>query len=267
MTEQLLNRQTIIQLDTSSLEDLRVDFSVIKTIGSKPNKASIDLYNPSPADGILSRARDRELRIRLLAGYDTPSLIFEGNPTAGGVSYERSGPDKILTLEAQDGLNAYQDTHVNITLGTATSFQEVVDKMADQIGLPRGTIRIPNDQQITQGTTLVGSVADIFDRVARSINADWSIQDGVLQMIPSDETSGRSGPEFSKERGNLIQVDRRDDGIKARTLLHGDLRPGDRFKVKTDDIDGVYKAERIEYHGSRWSNDFYLEIEATESPT
>jgi hypothetical protein len=259
----LLNRQVIVQLDNRSYEGLRVDFDVTKTIGGKPNKARIEVYNLDE----LPDLQNRDLRVRLVAGYDTPALIFQGNPVKGGLTRERSGGDLILKIEAQDGIREYQNARVNVSFSTATSFQQVVDEVSKQMGLPQGTIRLDNDVSLTQGFAYNGAARDVLDRIATSVDADWSIQDGQLQLLPYTATTPNRGPLYSTELRNLIDAKPTDDGVEVVTFLDSAMKPGDRFKVESDDIDGVFKANRVNHAGSKWQNDFYTTIEAKPSPT
>lgn len=264
MTE-LFGRQVILQLDDLSYDGLRVDFSVTKTIGSKLNKAKIDVYNLADIYTDLIESQARDVRVRLLAGYDTPALIFEGNPVKGGISKERSAGDSVLTIEANDGLKQYQDAVVNVSFATQTTFAQVVEEAATQLGLPQGAIEVSNDARLTQGLSFTGPASELLDRVARSQDSDWSIQNGQLRIVPFSGTTTERGPLYSQENRNLIEYQPMDTGAKFVVLLDAKLLPGDRFEVEHQEVQGVYKASKVQHAGSRWQNEFYTTIEATRS--
>lgn len=264
MSETLFGRTVILELDNQAYRDFRVDFDVTKTLGGSPNEAKISIYNVDYFEGLVERAQSRDLRVRLLAGYDIPKLIFEGNPIPNGVDYERDGVDNVLTLEAKDGYNSYKRARLNTSFSTQTSLRELIDEAAGELGIPTGTISVPNDIQLTQGGAFSGQASDLLDRLADSAGADWSIQDGALQFLPANETNTNQGPLFSTDLKNLISYSDTDYGVKIKTILHATINPGDKFKLEHPDREGSFKARKVQYTGSRWQNDFYTTIEAEE---
>lgn len=267
MTE-LWNRKVVVQLDDLSFEDLRVSFNVTKSVGGKPNKATISIYNVARDEISADRIRNRKLRVRLLAGYDVPSLLFEGNPINHGVSFHRQGADTIMKIQAQDGLRRYQNARVNVSFATETTAKQVVDEAVRQLGLPRGTIDIDEDVRWTNGVTLNGPVTDVLDRVARSLESDWSIQNGKLQILPRNGTRTRKGPKFSRDLGNLLEATPTKNGTKVVSLLTPNLSPGDRFELEDDYLGGIYKAVKVSHKGDTgYSSEFYTTAECRINET
>ena len=266
MTERIFDRQVIVSLDDVEYTDFRIDFDVTKTLGSEANEATIELYNVPFDDGAVKRAQRRETLIRLFAGYDAPALIFQGNPIKGGVSYERNEADVVLKMEAKDGYRQYKDTRLNVSFETGTSFADIAETIAEQMGVPVGTIDVPERKSLTQGVVLTGGPETVLRRLAETIDGHASVQDGRLQILPKSRTNSNSGPRYATELGNLITYSDTDDGIKLTVLLDATLNPGDRFQMDHPEQSGVFKARKITYSGSKWSDDFYCEIEAVASP-
>jgi len=265
MTE-LFGRQVNLAIDDLAYRDLRVDFKIEKTISGEPNSAKITVWNLNRDRTEMVVSRKRDTLIRLEAGYNVPRLLFQGNPTKGGITVKNDGPDRKLEIEAQDGLNEYQNARIFKSFRAGTKIKKVVDEAVSAFDLPAGEIEVPSDRELTQGVTFNGRAADILDRVATSTAADWSIQDGKIRFIPSGETSGNQAVVFSSKNGNLVgSPEPKDDGLKITGLLDGSVNPGDRFVVESEEYDGIYKAKNVTYKGSRWKRQFYIIIVGSET--
>lgn len=265
---QLFGRTVVVQLDDVSYtcggrSGLRAAFDITRTLRKNPNKAKVEIYNLSQDTAVASLIRKRDLRVRILAGYGTPKLKFQGNPTKNGIVLDKKAPDRILRIQAQDGLRRYQTAKVRISLTEEVTFNEIVEQAIEGMGLPRGVIEIPGDSRFTQGFTYSGSAQELLGRLAESLGCDFSIQNGRLEFLPRTRTRTQQGPEFSTELGNLIDAPRpKDRGIQIRTLLAEDLNPGDRFLVAGQ----AYKCVTIRDLGdSGYANDFYSIIDGVPS--
>lgn len=265
----LLGRQVIVQLNDESLEGFRVSFEVTKTIDGTPNKATIRVYNIARERIDVDLIRKRDLRVRLFVGYDAPALVFEGHPLPrGGVEWPKDGPDTVLKIMAQDGFRRYQRGRVDISFSSETTAQQLVDEAAKQLGIPAGSVKVDEDVRWTQGISFSGPASELLDRVARATGSDWSSQDGDLQMLPAARTRRDRGPLYSRELGNLIDVQPTKNGIKSIVLLDGAAKPGDLFRVEDRWLGGDYKAGAITHKGdSGFDAQFYSTIEGREYST
>lgn len=268
----LFGRQVLLQLGgltvANSYEDFRIRFSVTKTLKSEPNEASIEVYGLNQASIANYLAADRDLRVRLLAGYrgGAPSLLFDGFPVKDeGLVFEEQAAERVLKIKAKDGLRRFEKARVNLTLGQASTLQDVLIEVASSLGLPVDTIEVPPDTQLTQGVTLVGQAADVMDRIALSANADWSIQDGKFQFLQKRGRRRGQGPLLSADLQNYVGTPRRKDkGVEVTAFLQESIVPGGLFRLetKTGLHDGDYKVYEVKYTGdSFYDNDFYAVIQ------
>lgn len=267
----LYGRKVIVQLNNESFDDLRVDFSITKTLGGKPNKGSITIYNMADVGDLLKVAQEDAPRVRLLAGYnDAPGLLIDGFPAKDGIVYSKSGPDRTLKITVQDGLKRYQNARVSASFSTETSIQDVLVEVVNQLGLPIDTVDIPPDIRLTQGVSLEGQASDILDRLARSNNADWSIQDGKFVFLQRSSRRNGQGPLFSHRLNNIIGVPQKNkDGVTVPTLITGPIIPGSLFRLETKEgiFDGDYKTKKVDYRGSSWGGDFTANVFGTDYQT
>lgn len=261
MSNRLFGRQVIVSIDDQRYDQLRVDFKVTKSLDTSANEAEITIYNIPFSSEAAARAQSRDTLIRLYAGYDTPSLIFQGNPIPNGVTYERTETDRLLKIEAKDGYKFYKGTRISASFATGTSFQDIADTVSEQMGIPRGSIRVPQERSLTSGVVLTGDPETVLRRLADATGTSASVQDGSLQILQKSGANPNLAPLYSTANRNLISYSNTDYGVELTVLLDNTLNPGDRFKIEHPEFSGAFKARKVVYEGSRWSTSFYCKIE------
>lgn len=252
-----------------SIEGLRVSFRVSSSIDSEPNKAEIKIYNLNEAS--LSLIKSPKAVIRLYAGYDTPQVIFVGNPVKDGVraelrSEEANYVDGITEIEARDGGYAYDNARINTSYNSKISSKQQFDDIAKALGLPKAEIFLPEFQR-PYGMNMYGRVRDVLDRMAFERKAAWFIRDNALYMIErgkSTKEPERLAPLVSSKTKNLIGSPREKDGkISFKALLDPGIKPGKLLKLESKDYNGVYIAQEVSYEGdSGYDNSFYVNVVA-----
>lgn len=268
-------RKVILQLDTKSYEGFKISFDIRKTLDGEPHTANIKIHNLSweTVGDIL--ADYRALRVRLLAGYEgaPPPLLFEGNVIAGGLKVVKQGTERIVDIEAQTGIRAYQSARVNVSFEKGTTYQQILQEVARQMGYPSTVItEDPRfDKKIQSGICLSGKASRILDQLAETLDQKWTIQDGsTLQFIGRNKTLPERGPRFSPQLGNIVNSPEPTDiGIQLTTLMEP-LKPGDRFvvdRIESSKLAGNYRVDSIQFTGdSGYDNSFYSIIEGRRVP-
>lgn len=239
----------------------RISFQVKKTADGKPNKATIQLYNPSP--DTVSLVQDRAVTVQLFAGYDFPWMIFRGNPIKDGINIERGGPDRVLRMELQDGGRKLATARLDLNLSTNTTLKQALNLVAEQSGLGVGFVEDVDDFDFPYGMRLEGSPKDVLERIATISGADFSVQDGAIQIVKEGNDTGEPAVLFSTQNGNLLKVMRKEKGrIDMTAMLEGSIRPGRRFVVESELINGIFKAIDVEHKGDLWDNTFETRVTA-----
>ncbi|HCU24077.1 MAG TPA: hypothetical protein DF383_03590, partial [Deltaproteobacteria bacterium] len=166
--------------------ELRVKFKCEKNNESKPNPCEVSIYNLAPETRVSLESKNSS--IVLAAGYeDTVETIFTGNITK--VVHQQEGPDIISKLEVKDGGNRYRNAKIEKGFPPGVKTQQVLDELIAQLGLPRGAvIGVPNSQY-ANGVSLSGLVKDRLDDICRKNGLQWSIQNGIVQVVPEGETT------------------------------------------------------------------------------
>jgi hypothetical protein len=242
-----------------SFSGLRVAFRVTHTRAADPSPATISIWNLRP-ETIAEFQRENAV-VRLLAGYDVPRLIFEGNALVDGVTVDRRGVDRILTVKAQDGLIAVQSSQVDVSFDGETTLTEILEEALGQLGLPRGPSAEVPDIRFSD-YTYHGDASGLMDRIADMASVDWLIRDGAIVLIGEGATSGETASVYSAKNGNLIgSPTRKDTGVEVTALLDASMRPGMPFVVESEEINGEFIADEVVFSGdSGFATPFYTII-------
>ncbi|HCL3993290.1 hypothetical protein ACEOPL_05035 [Pseudomonas aeruginosa] len=238
------------------VEKLRIAFELTKSADSAPNEIKVSIWN-------LSRERiDQLLRgdfqsARLWAGYEELRLLFLADIIKVGV--KREGLDWIVELECGDGDRDYHQSYVSQTLSAGTSREQMVGvALASMPDTSAGQLELPRPQRLPRARVLFGPTRDVLTDLAGWQDADWSIQDGQLQMLPRDRVLDDELILLSEETGMLGSPQLGDDGLTITCLLNPALRVGGQVRLvsRLDWLNGDYKIVRIYYKGDALEQDW-----------
>lgn len=244
-------------------EDLRVSFSVEKTATATPNTLRLDITNLS-ADS-RAYASKKGLAVRVEAGYEETGskLLFTGSLEQ--VTHAQQGTDWVSTIESADGVQAYRSTVLAETLGPGSSERQVIEAAAKKLGVTLGELKGLSDEKFAQGRTLTGPARVELDALCRSRRLRWSIQDGVLQILPVASALNLEAVLLSPATGLVGTPERTEQGVKLVSLLQGGVNPGRLLKVEAKTLPGLYIARTVKHHGDSHGQDWYTEIEASRA--
>jgi len=245
---------------------LRVTFEVQRTLKPEPNTAKITVYNLS-ADTRSKLGEEIKL-VELIAGYvGNTSKIFHGD--LNFVASTRSGADWITTIEAKDGGDRYRKARSSISFKPGVKIEKVVGAMLDDLGLAKDNAKKKLSEgdfrgsvtEFTKGFSGSGQTSKLLERTLQSAGLDFSIQDGEVVLLRSDEGlqtivsldvgSGMVGSPEIGEKGIF----------RVRSLISEGLTPGNRCKVKSASVEGTFRIERSVYTGDTMGQDWYVDLE------
>lgn len=248
--------------------DLRVAFKVEKTGDASPNKLDLSISNLSAA----SRAFIAKKQIvRLEAGYESPGpkLLFTGSIEL--VDSRHEGADWVTRIESGDGVRAYRGTYLTESFGPKTTEEAVIQAIAGKMGVTLGQLKLhPKPKKgvktpkhlFNHGRALTGPARAALDTLCRSRGLRWSIQDGVLQVLPYREALDTTAVVVSPSTGLIGSPQATETGLKLNMLLLGGVNPGRVLQLDTRAFKGLYIAEKVEHQGDSHGGDWYTTIEA-----
>lgn len=264
--------------ESNALEiaDARVQFQIEKSVGTEPNTCNITISNLNKA----SRAffEQSPVHVRIEAGYDGEYRhLFNGDVRFGYSKRPRTDWETHLLLG--DGDRAFRAARVNRTFKKGTTVRDALNACAVTMGLvlpdninARGEL----DQQFASGVSLSGPTRDELTRLLAPFGYDWSIQNGALQVLKDDDVddsqailiaqeTGMIGvPEFGspQKKGGGKNHKKARATMTVQTLLYPQINPGGRVQVRSSEINGLYRVNRVTHKGDSMGQEWTTEVEA-----
>ncbi len=250
----LFRRAWRVSVGTQGFDDFDLEFKVVRELASKPNTCELKLYNLKQSTRAAITAGDL---VRIEAGYTTGmTLLFSGDVRRASSKVE--GTEIVTTVEAGDGEHAINRARVLRSFGPSTTIDTVVASLAEAAGVGVGNAREAlvsaglgrASGGYPQGTVVDGSVAEELTRVCASAGYEWSIQDGVLQLLSADT--------------GLLEASTSKSGkLSAKALLIPDLVPGRKVDVRSPNGRGVYRVTKAEYSGATQGDEWTAALEGS----
>jgi len=272
----------------SSSEGLRFRFEINANDLETPNIAMIRVYNLS--DITTKEVIGEYSQVILNAGYGfNAAQIFQGTVKQFRRGKERN-TDSFLDIYAADGDLNYNFSTVNAALTNATQ-ATVLQTLASSMNLPLDPNAVgyltEHNFPLPRGKVMFGLARDYMRDLAATNNVRWSIQGGVLTLIPItgylpgeavpiNSSTGMIGSPEATEQGVLIQcllnplikvgtaVQLNNKDITATTIKN-QLFPGYQdlsyvAKVDSTAPDALYRVIVIEHRGDTRDTEWYTKL-------
>lgn len=257
------------------VERLRISFAVEKNATGEPNRAIVTIYNLDAATRNQIKAVEHVMLLR--AGY---SQAPELQPLCCAmdimdVQHQIAHPETITTLSCGDGLNVQRNNKLKVSFKGGTSVKSIITNVADQLGVALRNLGSVDDGNYANGFAEVGPPSDILDKLSGKIGAEWSFQNGELQFSKLDRPTNTAVVVLSPETGLIGNPQKRQKagqvivpGLKVgwvvKSLLIPQIEPNDRVRVKTSEVDAVFRVRKIRQVGDTRGDDWYSEMEVLE---
>lgn len=243
-----------------AIDALRVAFEITKSIDAKPNPGKIDVWNLSRQN--MNRILSGEFNlVKLWVGYDTLRVVYAGDIIKKPVV--RDGLDFITSLECGDGHVDYQNSLMLTTLAAGSSEQDALDAAGKSMkNTRRGAIDLPNKRTLPRARVLSGNARDVLNRLAANNNADWSVQDGELIMVPADKVLPDEAVLLSQETGMIGSPEATDNGLELSCLCNPALKIGGLVRVQSilEYFNGDYKIVHLQHKGDAIGGDWLTHL-------
>lgn len=262
------------------ITDLRVTFKVEKTSTSEPNKATIAIYNLAPHSRL--RIEEQDQAVILKAGYeDLMQVVFMG--VVKRAEHKKVPPDIITELECKDGGIDLEAATFRRSYTAGTSRRRVVqDILAAMPNTDTGALTASSlSGSIPGKLALSGSARHVLNRLAGSWGFEWSVQDGVAQVLDKTGTtkpatmavvlspsSGLIGSPSRVVRGGKKKTKKtakiKGNAAKFQCLLQPLIGPGSFVKLESDFVSGYFKVEKASHDGDTHGNNWFTEGEGVD---
>ena len=284
MSDRLFHRQVKVTLakptgfftqDSNAIEvtDLRVQFSVEKNLRQEPNKCDITITNLAK----ITRAelQKKPLYVRIDAGYDGELKRLFAGDLRFATSIQQ-GVDMHTKIQVADGDRAFKFARVNRSFKAGVTAKDGVKEIAKQMGL-----KFPENgyeaklllKQYANGVSLSGRAETQMTNLLKPQGLGWSVQDGRLQILGPQGTRPDQALEISSNQGLIGSPQFGDPPakgkksspiLKLKCLLYPEIVPGGKIKVISEEVNGVFRVEKVVHAGDTYGAEFYSDVEAKE---
>ena len=280
--------------DQKLVDGIRIKFKIEKNSEPTPNKARIDIYNLNKQT--IRLLQTRGCTITLEVGYNnflngmnpTPEVIFKGDVVKSQTKKE--GTDYITTIENGDGIAAFQNSQFNGSFAPGAKTQDIVQSVIGTFtGIGKGEVS-GVDGQYLNGATFSGASSDIMDQIAGKSGTEWSVQNGLVQMLPINSftklpaillQSIYTGDDQARfdEKGNPLNtgligspslsgfstsIEKKFHGVEFKSLLNPGLAPGRRVLISAKNIQGAFVVKKVTHEGDTSSGSWLSECEGIQ---
>lgn len=247
---------------------LRITFSIELDTSPEPNTAEVAVYNLREETRAL--VAKKGIPTTLEAGYSTrSSLIFAGKLEYG--STVREGPDWVTRFQSTDGAQETRKARINLSFKPGVDVREVMRRAAESMGVNIGNtidkIKAGNIrgalQEFGNGIVLSGPARAQFDKIAKTLGYNWSIQNGEIQVLEPDGVIDPAEAVLLSPRTGLIGTPQtgEDGKIECRSLLSPSLTPGRLVRIEAREIQGFYRIDRAVFSGDSRGASWYADLE------
>lgn len=249
------------------IEKMRVAFKIDLSLDKEPNKAEVIISNLSPD----TRAEfvKKPLHVRLEAGYDGNfKQLFDGDLRYSDT--RQQGPTPETTLQLGHGERAYRHARVSRSYKRGVTRGTAVREVAKSMGLimAQQTLNALDNVPFVSGLVLDGPAAKQMDKLLQPQGMGWSVQNGRLVVLQSEEALPIEAFPVSQATGMIGVPEFGTPGDKGkppplniRTLLYPEIFPGCRIQLDSQKVKGLFKVQKVMHSGDTHGTDWYTDIE------
>ncbi|MEX3929737.1 hypothetical protein AB4Y36_38000 [Paraburkholderia sp. BR10936] len=243
-----------------AFNNLRVAFEVTKTLEKTPNPAKIRIWNLTRQHmgAVLSKLYTT---VALSVGYEALRVIYAGDIVKSNV--ERDGMDFVLELECGDGNTAYTSARANMTLPAGTTDAQAARALVGTMpDTTRGAMGVTRTEGSARARVYCGNTRDCLSNLARANEADWSIQDGAIVMLPANAAIAGAGPLISQDTGMVGMPRQTDNGLEVNCLCNPAILVGGVVRVQSilPHYSGDYKVVSVHHSGDFAEGDWLSQL-------
>ena len=288
MTQQYIRKASLIigaGEKARDLSNMQFTFDVQASTLETPKTAYIRVYNLK-SDTARKVTEEGETVI-LSAGYDGNfNTIFQGQITQARIGRE-NGTDTYLDITAADGDQIYNFAVVNFSVAAGSDTIGRLRMLATAAGMDEGTIQAPeNGPKLARGAVYFGMAREHLRQECATIGANWSINDGKLDVIAEDGYKEGEIPVITSATGMIGVPEQNGLGISFKCLLNPHLKQNERVQIDNSLIrqfgyttsnleiakqlksvptlttNGIYKILYVNHYGDTRGNDWYSDVVA-----
>ena len=290
MTAQYLRNVQLKVLDDTGagldLSKLKITFQTTAADVQTPNTALIRIYNLAEETRLKLRREGTKVELKCSYGEDPPALIFSGQIKRFVNGSEAGGIDRFLEIQAADSDGIYRYSIVNAAVAAGHTPAAIRDQLLSSFreqgasGLAPGSSPPPEGQAAPRGAVLSGSTRTLMRRLIDAENANWSLQNGQVQIIKRNGFLPGDTIVLTARTGLIGIPEQTPEGVVITCLLNPAIQYGRRVAIDNKSVnearfnlgyggdaanalipqlndDGIYRVITVEHKGDTYGQQWY----------
>lgn len=267
----LFKRKARLVVGDFDVTNLRFGFNVEKHLRKEPNTAKITVYNMSEDKRKSLEGDNKEIPVRLEAGYEDESfLVFLG--FLDSARSERQGSDWVTTIYTDDGRKASL-ARSGLTFKAGASWKKVVEDLARGMDVGLGNLleKVGSGLNLealgnksASGIVPRGSAQDALERILNASGFTHSVQDGQIEVRQLNRSLSplQDAVVLRRDTGlvDTPSIDKK-GRVEARALMINGLFPGQAVRIESLTANGIWLIDSAILVGDTAGPDWYVEIE------
>jgi len=248
------------------LSNIDAVFRVKKSLKPEPNTCELKLFNLAQETRRILQA-PKKLVLRLEAGYpDALAQIFLGEVRSA--HSHREGPDIITECSCGDSEKELAGARVNLSIGPKVPAHVAMMAIVRELGVGEGNAAVMASKLAAKGVAFYGKGIALYGNAARrmtdfcnSADLEWSVNDGVLQILDRGKALEDKAVLLSPSTGLIGAPTIDHKGIATVTaLIQPDLRPGRKIALESAELNGGFRIQDCEYSGDTRGQEWYVKM-------
>lgn len=223
--------------DAIDVSNLRIVFAIKKTDGQTPNTGNFKVYGLNRETRNLIQKEYTDVLFQ--AGYESNFGVCFTGTAKKVIKGSDNNVSPYLEVQAADGDTAYNFSTVNATIAAGASQRDQIDKITKVMkakGVEIGPIEVDDTQKLPRGKVMYGMSRDYMRSSSASGGSSWTIQNGVVQVIPLRGVLPGEAVVLNSKTGLIGRPEQTDTGIKFRCLLNPFIMVGGALQIAEKDI-------------------------------
>lgn len=258
--------------DNRGFSDLRVTFTVKKTLESTENEAEIEIYNVSEDSYKLLQKVNEDHLVQLSIGYgEAKHSLFVGS--IENSSYYRDKSDWILKIIGKDGQDINQETIVNKSYREGYSIKETLLDMIQSsskayLGAFKDSVKwikenLSGNKKTENGLSISGGLLEEVNKLLSGFGASMSFQNEKAQIIWNNSNTKDDIVVLSPSSGLIGSPVEKggNEGIEFNSLLIPIIKPGGLIRIKSKTLNDHFRVDVANYKGDTHGHDWMCKCE------
>lgn len=266
----LFRRKWRVQIDQLVVEELRVEFKIVKDIKKDPNTCHVKVYNLSRETRAKLDVGDTDVLI-LEAGYqDIIETVFIGD-VHRTESYKED-TEWVTEFHLGDGIKAARSKNISKSINNGDA-QQALRELLNALGKGTGNLDQAISTLTATGTLKVGAPKYVFsgnvaaqiDKVSKDLGLSFSMQDGKPNFVQQGTLIDHDVVLLTPDTGLIGSPELTKKGqLKVTAVIQQKLIPGKAVMIKSQQVDGVFQIQKAEFEGDTHGDKWQVELQCIQ---